>query len=84
MSFLRLRQLLFPLFVPGWLSVSYWFSFGTSYQFSDRLGFDFGYTFITNLGDAEIDKTATGEDTFRGALKGEYDGHSHIAAIQLA
>ena len=61
-----------------------WFSFGTSYQFSNRLGFDFGYTFITNVGDAEIDKTATGEDTFRGALKGNYDGHSHIAAIQLA
>ncbi len=61
-----------------------WFSFGTSYQFSDRLGFDFGYTFITNLGDAEIEKTATGEDTFRGALQGEFEGHSHIASIQIA
>ncbi len=60
-----------------------WLALGTSYQFSDRLGFDFGYTYITMVGDAKIEKTATGEDTFRGAIKGDYDAHSHIAAIQL-
>ena len=61
-----------------------WFSFGTSYHFSDRLEFDFGYTYITNVEKAEIDKTATGEDKFRGALKGDYDAHTHIASFQLA
>lgn len=61
-----------------------WFSLGTSYHFSDRLEFDFGYTYITNVEKAEIDKTATGEDTFRGALKGEYDSHSHTASFQLS
>jgi long-chain fatty acid transport protein len=61
-----------------------WFSLGTSYHFSDRLEFDFGYTYITNVEQAEIDKTATGEDEFRGALKGDYDAHTHIASFQLA
>ena len=61
-----------------------WFSLGTSYHFSDRLEFDFGYTYITNVEKAEIDKTATGEDTFRGALKGDYDAHTHIASFQLS
>jgi long-chain fatty acid transport protein len=61
-----------------------WFSLGTSYHFSDRLEFDFGYTYITNVEKAEIDKTATGEDTFRGALKGDYDAHTNIASFQLS
>ncbi len=61
-----------------------WFSLGTSYHFSDRLEFDFGYTYITNVEKAEIDKTATGENEFRGALKGDYDARTHIASFQLA
>lgn len=61
-----------------------WFSLGTSYHFSDRLEFDFGYTYITNVEKAEIDKTATGEDKFRGALKGDYDAHTNIASFQLS
>ena len=61
-----------------------WFSLGTSYHFSDRLEFDFGYTYIMNVEKAEIDKTATGEDKFRGALKGDYDAHTNIASFQLS
>ena len=61
-----------------------WFSLGTSCHFSDRLEFDFGYTYITNVEKAEIDKTATGEDKFRGALKGDYNARTHIAAFQLS
>jgi long-chain fatty acid transport protein len=61
-----------------------WFSLGTSYHFSDRLEFDFGYTYITNVEKAEIDRTATGEDEFRGALKGDYDAHTNIASFQLS
>ena len=61
-----------------------WFSLGTSCQFSDRLEFDFGYTYITNVEKAEIDRTATGEDIFRGALKGDYNAHTHIASFQLS
>jgi len=60
-----------------------WFAFGTSYQFSDRLGFDLAYTYITMVDDAGIDKTATGENTFRGALKGEYDGSGNIVGFQI-
>ena len=33
--------------------------------------------------DARIDKTATGENTFRGALKGEYDGSGNIVGLQI-
>ena len=61
-----------------------WFALGTTYQFSDRLGFDLSYTYITMVDDAEIDKTATGEDTFRGALKGDYDGSGNIVSLQMS
>jgi long-chain fatty acid transport protein len=60
-----------------------WLALGTSYQFTDRLGLDVGYTYIF-ADDAEINKTATGEDTFRGALVGEYDGSSNIISAQLS
>ena len=62
----------------------FWFALGTSYQFSDRLGFDLSYTYITMVDDAEIDKTATGEDTFRGALKGDYDGSGNVVGLQMS
>jgi long-subunit fatty acid transport protein len=57
---------------------------GTIYQFSDRLGFDLSYTYITMVDDAEIDKTATGKDTFRGDLKGDYDGSGNIVGLQIS
>jgi len=61
-----------------------WLALGTSYQFSDRLGFDVGYTYIF-ADEAEIDKTATPfeEDWFRGSLKGEFEGSSHIISAQI-
>ena len=59
-----------------------WLALGTSYQFNDRLGFDVGYTYIF-ADEAEIDKTAAGEDIFRGALKGEFEGSSNIISAQI-
>jgi len=59
-----------------------WLALGTSYQFNDRLGFDVGYTYIF-ADEAEIDKTATGEDQLRGALKGEFEGSSNIISAQF-
>lgn len=59
-----------------------WLALGTSYQFNDRMGFDVGYTYIF-ADEAEIDKTATGEDTFRGALNGDFEGSSNIISAQF-
>lgn len=59
-----------------------WLALGTSYQFNDRMGFDVGYTYIF-ADEAEIDKTAAGEDIFRGALKGEFEGYSNIISAQF-
>lgn len=61
-----------------------WFSLGASYQFLNGLGIDLAYTYINQFGDAKIEKTATGEDTFRGALNGDYEGGANIIAIQAS
>jgi long-chain fatty acid transport protein len=60
-----------------------WISAGGSYLISDQWDFDFAGTYITTDGDAEINKTATGEDTFRGALKGDYDAWSYLLSAQI-
>ena len=60
-----------------------WISAGGSYVISDKWDFDFAGTYITTSGDAEINKTATGEDTFRGALKGDYDAWSWLLSAQI-
>ncbi|MCK4988378.1 MAG: outer membrane protein transport protein, partial [Desulfobacterales bacterium] len=46
----------------------FWVSTGASYEFLDRWGIDFAGTYIWTDGDPEINKTATGEDQFRGNL----------------
>jgi long-chain fatty acid transport protein len=60
-----------------------WISAGGSYQISDQWDLDFAGTYITTDGDAEINKTATGEDTFRGGLKGDYDAWSYLLSAQI-
>jgi long-chain fatty acid transport protein len=60
----------------------YWLSIGAGYQFSDQLVLDIGYSFLFAK-KADIDKTATGEDQYRGALKGSFEGHSNVFGAQL-
>ena len=61
----------------------FWLSLGSSYQLSEQIGVDFGYTYIAGK-DTTIDKTATGEDQLRGALKLDIEGDSHIVGVQLS
>ena len=61
----------------------YWISGGASYEFLDHWGIDFAGTYIFTSGNPEIKKTATGEDTFRGNLVGDYDAYSYILSLQI-
>ncbi len=61
-----------------------WLSVGTSYEFLTGLGVDFAYSYINQFGDAKIEKTAAGEDTFRGALNGDFEGGAHIIGLQVS
>jgi len=60
----------------------YWLSMGAGYQFSKQLVLDIGYSFLFSK-KADIDKPATGEDQYRGALKGSFEGHSNVFGFQL-
>jgi len=59
-----------------------WIAVGASYQPSRSLRLDVGYAHLF-VRDPRIAKTATGEDTFRGALKGRYDASVDILSAQL-
>ena len=61
----------------------FWFSTGASYEFLDRWGIDFAGTYILTDGEPKIKKEATGEDTFRGNLVGDYDAYSYILSLQV-
>ena len=61
----------------------FWVSTGASYEFLDRWGLDFAGTYIWTDGNPEINKTATGEDLFRGNLVGDYDAYSYILSLQI-
>jgi long-chain fatty acid transport protein len=61
----------------------YWISGGASYEFLDHWGIDFGGTYIFTADNPKIKKTATGEDTFRGNLVGDYDAYSYILSLQI-
>ena len=59
-----------------------WLSFGVGYKKSDTLSFEFGYAHLW-VDDPVINKTATGEDLFRGNLTGSYDASVDILSAQL-
>jgi long-chain fatty acid transport protein len=59
-----------------------WAAFGAGYRVSDRFAVDFGYAHLF-INDPEINKTATGDDMLRGALKGKYEAHIDIVSGQL-
>jgi long-chain fatty acid transport protein len=61
----------------------FWISAGAGYEFLDRWGIDFASTYIWTTGDPKINKTATGEDTFRGNLVGDYEAYSYILSLQI-
>jgi long-chain fatty acid transport protein len=61
----------------------FWISAGAGYEFLDRWALDFAGTYIFTIGNPEINKTATGEDTFRGNLVGDYDAYSYILSAQI-
>lgn len=59
-----------------------WLAFGIGYNYSDQLSFDFGYAHLF-MDKVKIRKTAAGENTFRGALRGDYDASVNIISAQL-
>ncbi len=59
-----------------------WTTIGLGYKVSNMFGFDIGYAHLF-LNDPDIDKTATGDDRLRGALKGSYSSHIDIISAQL-
>lgn len=63
-----------------------WLSLGAGYKSSDKLQFDFAYTYIM-VDDAKVEKTAgpltaQDENTFRGNLTANYEGSTHVLSAQ--
>ena len=59
-----------------------WAACGLGYKLSSMFNVDLSYAHLF-VNDPEIDKTATGEDQLRGALKGTFDAHIDILSAQL-
>ena len=59
-----------------------WLAAGVGYRFTDRISIDTGYAHLF-VRDADIRKTATGEDRLRGALVGSYDSSVDIVGLQV-
>ena len=61
----------------------YWLTLGAGVAISDQLRIDIGYAHLF-VDEPRIDKTATGEDLARGALKGQYDASVDIIAVEAS
>lgn len=61
----------------------FWIAGGLGYQVSNSVSVEFGYTHLF-LKDAQIRKTAAGENLFRGALSGGYENKVDIASAELS
>ena len=59
-----------------------WAALGVGHRLTDMLSFDIGYAHLF-VNDPEINKTATGEDQLKGALKGTFDAAIDIISAQL-
>ncbi|GGE42903.1 fatty acid transporter [Agaricicola taiwanensis] len=61
-----------------------WLSAGGSYNWSERLSFDLGYSFITALGDGDINRTVdvAGLGT-RALFVGETDAVTHVVSVGI-
>lgn len=59
-----------------------WLAAGVGYKFSEQISVDGGYAHLY-VKDAEIRKTATGEDMFRGGLSGTYENSVDIISTEI-
>lgn len=59
-----------------------WAALGMGYAISERMTMNLGYAHLF-VKDPKINKTASGEDLARGALKGTYDASVDIASAEL-
>lgn len=57
-----------------------WIAVGAGYKLNRNLEFNMGYTHIF-VDDPAVNKTATGEDTIRGSLVGEWDASVDIFSV---
>lgn len=60
-----------------------WLTLGGGYQFIQLIRVDLAYAHLF-VDDPKINKTATGEDTLRGALVGEYDASVDIISASVS
>jgi long-chain fatty acid transport protein len=60
----------------------FWIALGAGYRIIEDLTLDAAYVHIF-VKTGEVDKEATGEDTTRGGLKGEFKSSVDIASVQL-
>ncbi len=60
----------------------YWTAVGAKYRVSNSVNVDVGYAHLF-VADPRVDKSATGEDAIRGALKGYWDATVNIASVQV-
>jgi len=60
-----------------------WLTLGGGYQFTQLIRLDLAYAHLF-VDDPKINKTATGEDTLRGALVGEYDASVDIISASIS
>ncbi len=59
-----------------------WTAFGLGYNISKMFSLDVAYAHLF-IDDPQINKNPTGEDRFRGGLKGTYDAHVDIVSAQV-
>jgi long-chain fatty acid transport protein len=58
----------------------FWIAIGAGYQVSERFEFNLGYTHVF-VDDPQVNKSAAGEDAFRGAIIGEWDASVDIFSV---
>jgi long-chain fatty acid transport protein len=58
----------------------FWIAIGGGYKVTEKFEFNLGYTHIF-VDDPKVNKTATGEDTFRGAIDGKWDAGVDIFSV---
>lgn len=60
----------------------FWVTLGGGYRFSERAELNLAYLHVF-IDDPEVDKTATGEDQVRGALKGTWDASVDVFSVDF-
>lgn len=60
-----------------------WAALGAGFKITPQAELNVGYVHIFFTDDPKIEKTATGEDTLRGALRGTYDASGDIVSVNF-